>query len=73
MRGSLNAAADSVNEIANLTVSICGAREQAIRDRQGTTYEQDIGDLGVIRAECNEYYDALERIRQAHNAILGEE
>jgi hypothetical protein len=67
---SLNATARAVNIAGENIVKSCDAREQAVVERLGHTFEEDSDAIEAIRIECNEYFHAIERVRVAHDAAI---
>lgn len=67
---SLSVTARAVNLAGENVVKVCDSREQAIVERTGHTFEEDLAALDVVRFECNTYFDAIDRIRLAHDAAV---
>lgn len=65
---SLNTITDVVDPAYALLVQTCEARGQAIVDRQGTSYEQDVAAHNLLRRRCTLADDHMQAVRKAQAA-----
>lgn len=66
---ALDASAVAVNSANTVMIAFCDVKAQAIIDRQGTTKEQDEKDYAELKGACNEFFEATETIRSAHDKL----
>jgi hypothetical protein len=66
---ALDVSAVAVDSANTVMLAYCDTKAQAIVDRQGTTKEDDERDYGELKSACNQFFDATEAIRTAHDSL----
>lgn len=65
MNTVLSTITDVVDPVYEFSIQTCNAREEAVRIRSGSTFEQDQADIALIRSNCTRIFELFEHLRQA--------